>query len=487
MSDEAITFNGIDGTTGKYLLSLTPAEVVALARGEPVDPRHRDELRERKQRETEKVFGARYGVDVNNLAEAGWGIIFPADSDPAIETALSELIEHRRTQAAKTREGRFKILRGSDGYRQGQSWPEFLTSHDVEPGQADPDQLPYYLLLVGEPTQIPFSFQYQIDVQRAVGRIAFDTPQDYKQYANSVVAAEKGAPQPRTAAFIGVQNADDAPTELAATRLVAPLAKTIGKESPDWKKGIQTVIGAGATKDQFRSHLSGPEPPTFLFTASQGMALPRDHPRRLADQGALVCQDWPGPKAWGERGEIPQDFYFAAADVADDASLLGRMTFHFACYGAGTPSLNDYIHRDRSEPLEIAGQPFMAALPRRLLGHPAGGALAAIGHVERTWGYSITWGDDPQLNAYVDAVQMLLDGQPVGAAMEAFGAKYADLAANLAEEWKQAIYNKAIDDRYVSLLWTASNDARSYMIIGDPAVRLNLAEVEKTPTRASTS
>ena len=33
---------------------------------------------------------------------------------------------------------------------------------------------------------------------------------------------------------------------------------------------------------------------------------------------------------------------------------------------------------------------FLAALPRALLTHPNGGALACIGHIDRGWGYSIT-------------------------------------------------------------------------------------------------
>jgi hypothetical protein len=476
MSPETLTFNGIDGTTGDYLLALQPKEIAALWQGETVDPDHLRDLRERNQRAKEDVFAAMPGVDTGDLAEAGWGIIFPHDSDPAIEGALAKLIDHRREQAEKTDKRRFKIFRGVDGYQPEEKPLEFLVRHGSGYGYADPDELPFYLLLVGDPTEIPFSFQYQLDVQRAVGRIAFDSIEGYEQYARSVVQAEQAEPRPRTATFFGVRNADDPATNLSATALVAPLAERIGEKCPTWKDGIRTVLGADATKARLGRLLGGDETPTFLFTASHGMGFPKDHARQHEDQGALLCQDWPGPKAWRGHGEIPKDFYLAADDIPDDAQLHGTMAFHFACYGAGTPSQNDFAHLKLKEPMEIASAAFVAALPRRLLGHPGGSALAVIGHVERAWSYSIAWDGDPRLNAFIATLQLLLEGQPVGAALDAFNLQYAELSSLLAEEWKQARFGKVIDEFYVSRLWTADNDARSYVIAGDPAVRLNTSD-----------
>src|SRR5258706_14046067 len=170
-----------------------------------------------------------------------------------------------------------------------------------------------------------------------------------------------------------------------------------------------------ATKVSLLEALHGPKPPAMLFTASHGMALRSGQAAQAATQGALLCQDWPG------FGSVRAEHFLAATDIADDANVNGVVALLFACFGAGTPDADQFLmdlsQAGKAPPL--APQPFVAALPRRLLAHPNGSALAVIGHVDRAWGFSIQAQKvtDPQIGTFRNSIGDILSGAPVGHAI----------------------------------------------------------------------
>jgi hypothetical protein len=468
ISDDLLVFNGINGKSGDYdLPPMTGQELSGFIQGE-APPENLKDLRLRRHLAASKHLGIREDADPLRLDQAGWGVIFADDASPEAQEALGELIDLRHAQAGE----RFRLYVGAGGYRAGESKTEFLARFGVGPGPADPSRVPYYLLIVGSPERIPYTFQTQLDVQYAVGRICFDTAQEYANYAHSVVAAETGQIRlPRRAAFFGTNHAGDRATEMSADTLVRPLHNRFQDGLKDWE--VELCLGEPAVKSQLSRLLGGDRTPALLLSASHGMSFPIESSRQVAHQGALLCQDWPGPKAWGAQGAIPPDCYFSADDVAADAWLHGLVAFFFACYGAGTPRYDDFFRQAFRQPKAIAAQSFVARLPAKLLGHPRGGALAVIGHVERAWGYSFWWNKaGAQTEVFASCLQRLFKGYPVGLALEYFNERYAELATMLSDDLHEIEFGKPADPIHLAGLWTANNDARNYVLLGDPAVRL---------------
>lgn len=399
------------------------------------------------------------------LQKVGWGVIFTHDADPAVQEALDPLLALRREQA----QDGFRVFT----YRPGEKVGRFLIRYEVAPASPRFERIPYYLLIVGGPDVIPWEFQYQLAVDYAVGRVHFDFPDDYANYAQSVVAVEEGGVRlPRKATFFTVVNPDDRSTGMAREHLTLPLLADLRDENAHWS--IDDVSDEDAMKTRLARLLGGPETPAFLFTSCHSMGFGKDDPRQFTHQGALLCRDWPGPKAW--RGSIPEDFYFAGHDVSKEANLLGLVAFFTDDYTAGMPHIADFSH----EPSPLTSQAFVGRLPKRLLSHPRGGALAVIGHVERMRGFRFLRQESGESSEhFVHAVSRLLSGYPVGAAMEPFNQRYVRLATYLSamlDESRLGAERQSVED--LRRFWTVVKDTRNWVIIGDPAVRLAVSDEE---------
>ena len=472
--DELLYFNGIDAISGSYLLPPISANLFAKTlEGVELDPKETAELKSWYYAKTKANYGLKEG-DPRDLAQSGWGVIFPAAGDPAVRAALKELLDWRQEQASRMHAHYYREFSGDDGYQPGETKLNWLARHGMGPGPADPENVPYYLLLVGDPETIPHRFQTQLDVQYASGRLDFDNLDDYVSYAHSVVEAEKHQlARSRTITFYGVSNPDDPATNRSSTDLVTPLAEDTARDHTDWQ--VQLLPPEKSTKTRLASLLGGTETPALLFTASHGAGFPSGHPLQKQKQGALITQDWPGPIQ--STKPMSDDYFFSADDIASEARLFGMLAFFFACYGAGTPQMDEFAHiAFKNSPDQIAPQSFSAALPRRMLAHPKGSALAVIGHVDRAWGYSFYWGSAKrQLAVFESALNLLLKGFPVGAAVDPFYMRYAELSTELSQLLEDIQFGKKYEARDLAGMWTANNDARNYVILGDPAVRLMVA------------
>jgi hypothetical protein len=350
-SDDAdsIIFNGINGVTGQpFTKSLS--ELAQLIKTNPAedDPEKQEEIEllTAAQAPSTRAFALSARItDEGDLKQTGWGIVFHQNEDPAVIAALQPLIEHRRQQIGDVRKA---ILLETD-YRGGESYRDWLKRHGVAPVNVKPHKVPYYLLLIGSPEQIPYSFGYQLDLDYAVGRLHFDTVAQYENYARSVIDYETShaVPHAKEAVFFGTRHPLDKATNMSANLLLKPLTDGIPNDgvapvAEDFGFRQRKLVGQDAKKSALAEIFhpgAGAAPPAFLFTATHGLEWPLSDARQRTEQGALVCQDW----SLGKPAQA--NHYFAAADLSANAKVHGLIAFNFACFGAGTPTHDRFAHQ----------------------------------------------------------------------------------------------------------------------------------------------
>ncbi|MEM9557384.1 MAG: CHAT domain-containing tetratricopeptide repeat protein [Acidobacteriota bacterium] len=400
-----------------------------------------------------------YGIDPEDLAQAGWGVIFGRDVEPTVRAALRPLLEHRRRQAGRV----FREIE-----HDGSSGLEFLERHGVAFGPAVPDKLPYYLLVIGDPATLPFEFQYQLDVQHAVGRLHFDTADEYARYAASVVATERrvGASS-RDGLFWWTDPPGDPQTRRMSAELCEPLLRALARSDDRLLIPRRAADGRRAT---LLRHLEE-APPALLFTASHGGSVDaaRDPSRQRELQGALIGEEWWQGSADGTQ-EVPGKALVAATDLPPNLALDGMIAVHFACYSAGCSQRDPFARGLLGGGARLAESAFVSRLAQRLL---SSGAQAVVGHVDRAWTTSFSWSaqeDSPRV--FISMLRQLLAGHRLGHAADWVHERYAECATALADHLDSR--NPAEDDaaQRLARLRKVTLDTRNYLVLGDPAVRL---------------
>ncbi len=489
--DSSIHYGGINGATGQSTIPPLTVRQLSEAIRQLSEPANLGDLRRRQEQDGLEALGLRPGVSPCRLEATGWGIVFAEDADPAVEEALSELIAHRRGQAGN----RCRVFKGSAGVRRDQRKTDWLTAQGAST-EVDPDKVPYYLLLVGSPEAIPFQFQSQLAVDYAVGRIHFNTLQEYANYARSVVLVEKRkrAFLPRRIAFYGAVNGNNLATQDMRQGLIAPVSDATralvstpldgegGLNDPALWPGpcpdtagvvdgwqVETYLAQDAGRRSLMGLLGdGGRAPALLFAGGHGYEP--DNPICLPfEQGALITSDWDG-----DRAPIPRDAFVSGEDVGSDMNLLGMIAFFFACYSGGTPPEADEFVRKLLRVPARPPFPFVAHLPTRMLSAPAGGALAVIAQVAPTFHFAFRWAEVGAIHTpFQDYLAQLLRGYPIGHAMQPFFARYASRETELAGLLKDIRRGRQIADQDLLIPWLASYTAGNNIILGDPAVRIS--------------
>ncbi len=432
-------------------------------------------------------LGITVEANADDLGSAGWAIVFASDMDPAgrdaIKDALKPLLSKRKAEAG----GLFRVFEGPDGYDRNldNSAEAWLNRHGAGNAVAvDPSQgVPYYVLLVGTPDQIPFSFQYELDVLYAVGRLCFENPEEYARYARNIVEFETGtAAQAKNLAIYCTKNDGDPATRILHDEIAVPIALGSGMQQPVGSAlgyGVQPLLGENATKSNLiallKDGIDGAAP-AVIFSGSHGVAFKPDDPLQSEKQGAILTQDWGG-------GAPGADEYFTGDDVPPDARLAGTIHFLFACYGAGCPVLDTFTYGPDKQPRRIAAKSLVARLPQKLL---LAGAQAVIGHIDRAWAFSFRNSTGAAMTQnFRDPLVRILQTRRVGDALDVFDQRWTSLGNDLSQLMlKRMALPGDTFDKELANRWVARDDARNYVVLGDPAVRLRPAPAGAAPRPA---
>lgn len=460
---------GVQAETGQYLPQIKESDLDHIAKASQI-------AQIRAANANASHLSAIAEVQPDDLAFAGWGVVFssstPAAQKQAIKDALKPLLDLRHSQAGDL----FKIFDDQTGYSPGLAAEQWLTARGSVLNVVDPTQgVPYYLLLIGSPAEIPFEFQYDLDTYFAVGRIAFESPQEYAQYAQNLVNFERSPGQQKRVAIFNTRNDGDRATALLHDQIAIRLAQGADNLKPLGAAqgySITTRLAESATKTELLNLLRGQADgamPAVLFTGSHGVAFSPSDPQQRFKQGAILTQDWAGPGS-----SIKPETYLTAEEIPGDAALDGLLHFFFACYSAGCPKFDTYSYGADDQPVAIAQDTLVARLPQKML---LQGAQAVIGHIDRAWAYSFQSNTGQAvLQSFRDPLIRLLQGRRVGDALDVFDQRWTVLSAGLLTlmQNRDAMPN-SVPASVLANRWVARDDARNYIVLGDPAARLKIA------------
>ena len=115
MEPETLCFNGINGSTGEYLLSPQPPEVIsAVARGEEIDPEHLAFLKRWWEHRSASPISPHLRCQPRGpgIGRLGRHLRPEVTTDSDVYRALTPLLEHRRAQASREKSHYYKEYLG---------------------------------------------------------------------------------------------------------------------------------------------------------------------------------------------------------------------------------------------------------------------------------------------------------------------------------------------------------------------------------------
>jgi hypothetical protein len=424
----------------------------------------------------------------NELPRQRWGVIAPqGEAGDRLLDVMAPLIARREEQqGARVEVYRVPARLSLD---EAARWKKRI----FRPETGLDTTVPRYQLVLGDLDQVPAGIQTALATDGFVGRLAFDRLDDYRAYADKVLAWEARPASARVA---------DAMLHTVHDGTAATVDGYRGIMQPGYEI-LRERRQLGEVQARYVRDVSSPRPhPDDLWDISDG-----DRPRvvlTLAHGEGAPRAGWASPEVQRrEQGAVSfgNGQRIAASDVARRVFLPGGVWFSLACFGAGTPATSAYqgwvdelVHlghlgRDIARVRDSLAmeRPFIAALPRALLANPQG-PLAFIGHIDLAWSYSLADIDDRpghhRPGRFAELMKSLLARDRVGVAFRSVSRFLGEVSTELAGLDENREPGAARERARRAHLWMLRQDLAGYVVLGDPAVRLPLAAGDPMATAA---
>jgi hypothetical protein len=408
-------------------------------------------------------------VDLRNWQDkqVGWGVVLREGA--AIPEPIEKLIRFR---------GGAPIFR----YRSG--WPyEFVLLRNYEAGKdidingaprgTSPESLPFYLLLVGSPEEIPWKLQYVLNANRCVGRLHL-VGRALENYVEALISgkwSKDTISDPNHAVVWAVDHGENDISNLMRNSIAEPVAREL---RADDQIGTGAVFLDGSESPATLEDLAGTlssHRPGLVVTTSHGMTGPLNDATKMARDLGLPVDS---------RGQtLPPEELLGRWQPA------GAIWYAHACCSAGGDRQSgfvDLVSRDSAIGRVLTGIAALgsqiAPLPTALLG--ADQPLRAfIGHVEPTFDWTLQQRATTQFvtASIVDALygyMYVRKGdveRPIGLAFREWYARTNGLRAQYQQTVKR--FNSGEDvDNLLLALQLAARDIESTVILGDPTVAM---------------
>lgn len=421
----------------------------------------------------------------NNLESQRWGVIIPDTTEGKRLLQIIDPLVKARSAAQGGRPVVVYTTPAKMDNAQAVDWKRQM----FDSGKTTSQDLPRYLLILGDLDQVPLSIQQVQSADAFVGRLAFDNDEGYAGYVDKILRWEKkrsALTQARSMMF--TVHDQTAATDSGYRALVAPGLEVQRTQKSAGQFNASEILELGSqdvpSPNELLAAGSGPDP-AMLFTLSHGLGAPRAGWRSKEEQRRLQ-----GAMSFGSEGRL------TAEEFAGKPFLPGGVWFMLACYGAGTPDRSAY-HQWLSE-LQSLGQfrgqpdsvlaglpkpedrPFIAALPKAVLSNP-NGPLSFMGHVDLAWTYSFAELDsgkaDSKPGRFMDILRFVLRGDRVGVAFHELLKFFGRTNTYLTSLQSNGSGVKPSDPKLAAQLghlWMLRQDLAGYVLLGDPAAQLPL-------------